>query len=508
MTQAPRAAGRLFLLLVAVVAVYRLTLIERGTLAFVDETCYFTSVMVLQAIGAGDLHGALSHITTNCARPGASLIQLPVALLQAIPSAFGVAASNPRSLLVPAVFNVGVSLTTLWFFFTVAVALCEDAWAALAAAVLYALLVNSNIYVRHLVPYDWALAVGACAMWLGVTGRRTVWLAARTGLLAGVMVTIYPGYYALAPVVGIAIGGQLWAQGPRRAAQSVIVFGAAVAVVIAAAELICRAGGVSYIGNALALSRTIGMGAFDEGWTFLPAYLIQVEHLSGIALLVGTAVGLWRAVAGLRRGALGAMDWLLVPAFAGWLWQAASSAELHRMVLYGRLIHPWLLFMAWALAAAMAAIDRKALRTVACAMVVVVSVVSWAPSALAYYHLVYPSDVLYALRIDTTRLPAERMACELAPGTWYASPGPLNRATRYPYTDATNYRLVNFCQALGLTSPPPPPSGMEVSDGVLLVDGPHWMTYPAYGFEGLPPDVRAAVAGNRYRVRAYRTAPP
>ena len=505
----PRAASRLFVLLLAVVAVYRLTLLDRGALAFVDETGYFKSVMVLQALGAGDLRGALSHIATNFARPGATLMQLPVAALQAIPFAFGVAASNPRSLLIPAVFNVIISLATLYFFFNICVVLCGDAAAALTAAVVYALLVNSNLYVRHMLPYDWALCAGICAMWLGVTRRRTAWLAAGTGLLAGAMVTIYPGYYPLAPVLLIAIAGQAWSDGPRRAAQFATEFAVAVAMVIAATELLCRAGGVSYVGNARALSRTIAMGSLDEGWTFLPAYLVQVERLSGLALLAGTAASLWRAASGLRRRALRPIDWLLLPALAGWAWQAASSAHWQSMVLYGRLIHPWMLFLAWALGDAIAAIDRAALRTAACAAVVTGAVMSWAPSARAYYRLAYPSDVLYSLRIDTTRLLPDRMRCELVPGTSYASPGPLDRATRYPYTGATNYVLINFCQALGLqTSPPPPTTGAEIGEGATLYDGPHWMTFPAYGFEGLPPAARDAMTRNGYRVRAYRLSLP
>ena len=502
----PRATC-LFVLLLAVVGVYRLTLLDRGALAFVDETGYFKSVMVLQALGAGDVPGALAHIATNFARPGATLLQLPVATLQAIPFAFGVAASNPRSLLIPAIFNVLISLATLYFFLSTCFVLCGEAAAVLTAGVVYALLVNSNLYIRHMLPYDWALCVGACALWLAVTRRRTAGLAAATGLLTGASVTIYPGYYLLAPVLGLAIAGQTWSDGPRRAVQFAAVFAAAVAMVIGATELLCRAGGVSYIGSARALSRTIGMGSFDEGWTFLPAYLVQVERLPGVTLLAGTATALLRVGSGLRRGELRPMGWLLLPALGGWAWQAASSAQWHSMVLYGRLIHPWMLFMAWALGDALAAIDRVALRATVCAVVVTGSVVSWAPSAGAYYRLAYPSDVLYWLRIDTTRLPPDRMRCELVPGTSYASPGPLDRATRYPYSAASNYLLINFCQALPTL--PRPRTRAEIREGAtLLYDGPHWMTFPAYGFEGLLPADRDAIVREGYRVRAYRLSAP
>ena len=78
--------------------------------------------------------------------------------------------------------------------------------------------------------------------------------------------------------------------------------------------------GVSYLESARELSRTIAMGSFDEGWTFLPAYLLQVEQLSGVALLAATAVALWRATSCLARCAPRPIDWLLWPAFLGWVW--------------------------------------------------------------------------------------------------------------------------------------------------------------------------------------------
>jgi hypothetical protein len=108
--------------------------------------------MTVQALAAGRLREALGHIATNLARPGATLIRLPVAALQAVPLAFGVAASNPRSLLIPQVFNVAVSLVILYFFFEICLILCENATTALIAALVYALLVSTNLYVRHCCP--------------------------------------------------------------------------------------------------------------------------------------------------------------------------------------------------------------------------------------------------------------------------------------------------------------------------------------------------------------------
>ncbi len=187
-------ASRVFAVFLVIMAGYRLTLLDRGATAFVDETLYFTSVMALQSFAVGDVRGGLRHIAAARGRQGAELIQLPLAALQAIPSAFGIPASNLRSLLIPAVFNVVISLVTLFLFFKVCLVLSNDGWAALAASVVYGLLVNTNLYLRHILPYDWALLLGVYALWLALTRPPSPWLALVTGALTGMMITFYTGY--------------------------------------------------------------------------------------------------------------------------------------------------------------------------------------------------------------------------------------------------------------------------------------------------------------------------
>jgi hypothetical protein len=504
----PSAVARLFAVLIAVTAVYRLTLLDRGATAFVDETLYFTSVAALQSLTAGDVHGAVKAVATARGRHGATLVQLPVAVLQAIPAHFGIPASNLQSLLIPAICNVLVTLATLYFFFHICVEVCGDAWAALIGTAVYALLVNTNLYVRHMLPYDWALCVGLGAVWLAVTRPRTARLPVWTGLLTGAMVTIYTGYYLFAAVLGVAFVLQAWWSGGwRQAVRFAGLFAAAAATVIAAMEVIFRSGGLSFVGGLLAQSRDIVFLSADDGWMFLPGYLLQVERLSGVALLAGMVAFLWRAALRARRLALRPIDFLILPAVAGWAWQSLSSAQLHTIPLYGRLLHPWMPFLALALADSMAAAERPRLRDVSRAVVVMAGVVSWVLSARAYHRLAYPPDVLYALRIDTTRVPENHKLCELYPGTSYASPGPLDRETRYPYTDAGNNDiLVNFCQALPQVPRPIVPAVIN-EPTTLLYDGPHWMTFPAYAFEGLAPPDRAAMMENGYRVRVFRPMP-
>jgi hypothetical protein len=179
--------------------------------------------------------------------------------------------------------------------------------------------------------------------------------------------------------------------------------------------------------------------------------------------------------------------------------QAAMAAELHAIVLYGRTIRPWMLFAALALGDVLASIPNRT-RSWAVGAVLLAAAWSFTGWAPEYRALAYPSDVLYALGIDTSRVPPDRVWCEFAPGTPYASPGPLNRTTRSPYHESSDVVLINFCQdfSAGRRTLPADPS-----DRVLLYEGRHWLTFPAYTYEGFIPEARRALIDHPLRVRAY-----
>lgn len=502
-----RSAGarRLFHVLLVVTAVYRFSLLGRGALAFVDETFYFTSVKALQSIAAGDVRGAVADIATARGRNGAAVLQIPVAALQSIPARYGVPASNLRSLLIPTACNVVVTLLSLFFVFRIGIVLSGSDGAALASAMMYALLVSSNIYVRHVLPYDWALCAGLLALWLGVTRPNTPHLAVWTGLLTGALLTVYTGYYPLCATIGVTLLWNAWSSRERRDALTFgLVFALAAAASILAMELLFRAGGLSYLGSLRDVRRDISFTSYGDGWTFLPGYLLDVEKLSGLALILGAVSYAWRAAVRVRQGSPRPIDRVLLPMLGAVAVQAVSSGSLHAIPLFGRLIHPWMPFLAWMLADSLAATPLGRPRTNAYVAVTAASLVSFAVTAREYWPLEYPPDVLYAMGIDTSDLPADRNLCELYPGTVYASPAPLNRITGEPYNRRrTDYVLLNFCQALPAVPRPKQPAAIPHGAAVLF-DGPHWMTFPAYAYEGLTREDREAVGRDGYRMQVFK----
>jgi hypothetical protein len=494
---------RLLIALVVVAAAYRFSLLGHGAQAFVDETFYFTSVKALQSVSSGDIRGAIVDLSMARGRNGTALLQMPVAALQAIPAHYGVPASNLRSLLIPTACNVFVTLLSLYLVFEIGRVLCANDAAALAGAAVYAFLTSTNLYIRHLVPYDWALCVGLLALWLAVTRPQTRGLAVVTGALTGAVLTLYTGYYPLCGVVGVAILWEAWESRERGdALPFALVFAASAGAVILAMEAIFRLGGLSYIGSLRGVRRDISFTSFGDGWSFLPEYLLDVERLSGLVLILGAIVYVWNGGIRLARGILRPIDRVMLPMLVAVAAQAASSIYLHAIPLYGRLIHPWMPFLAWMLADALTRVPERR-RTQGYAGVAAAALVSWTAAAWTYLPLRYPPDVLYAMGIDTTKLAADRKLCELYPGTSYASPGPLDRTTNAPYTNDDGYVLLNFCQALPEV-PRPRVTETIPASATRVFDGPHWMGFPAYAYEGLIEADRAAMRRENYRLQVYR----
>jgi len=315
---------------------------------------------------------------------------------------------------------------------------------------------------------------------------------------------VYPGYFPLVGVAGLVLIADR--AGNERAAwwQLAAGFLAGLGVVVGSLDIVCRIGGLSYLDHVRQLMGAQTQGSFAEGWSFFPRYLIDVERFGGVVLLGGFTAWILRTLSEFARGRLRRIHCLVLAATAAWMWQAFASASLHSTVLYGRLLHPWFPFLVWAAADAIAWSPRRGVRYAVGGLAIAATFVSWIGFASQYYRLAYPADVLYAMGIDTARLPPGAMRCELKSVSTYASPPPLNRRTGAPYTAATNYALENFCQGF------PESENLKVKRENLRpqFDGPHFMTLPAYGFEGLGPEDRLKMQELGYRVRVWTVNRP
>lgn len=334
------------------VAIYHLTLLDRGTWSWPDEHLYTDALNAVTHALNLDLADFCKALTGFGARPAEATIRLVPATIQTLlERLWNVSPFNPQSLRIAAAPNVLVSFLLGLVFYKLALFFFDgERWTATLATSVYALLVSSHVYIRHVVPYDTALLFGLLALYWLLTGRmshstfdRRRWIMAAlvsglsliaypvvfllyrpagliaamvclicligslrviahdgnrsenrrwiiAGLLAGFGLALYPAYYALpgALLVIIVLGKT---EPPYYGfslarLRAGALYGWAVLCVVFFYEVVARVGGESYLGCAYRLSKTITQGSFEEAYVFLPRFFVEVEQAIGVLLLL------------------------------------------------------------------------------------------------------------------------------------------------------------------------------------------------------------------------------
>jgi hypothetical protein len=505
----------------------RLLLLGSGALVDYDERRYFQSFEALRAAAHGHWQACAFALSMVDARPVDALWRCVPAAGQLLLARFaGWDMYGYPSLLLPTFLNWLATVGTAWFFYRICRRLLADAPAtrqwALVAAVLYASLINTSIYVRHVLPYDGAmlLFMGLLDWVLRQPAAPGAWFWARLGLGAGLLWLLYPGYYAgpvllVAPLLSwrrpvpwvLANIGQLLALG--------VGFG----LPLLGAEALSRlGGGPPFWAVSYDLSLHILQGDPAEGYTFWLKYLCQVEGVLGLVLLALLALALARAGRYLLcAGAIGllpatARQKILVAALLLFLVHATAAAVGHRIVWYGRLLHLYLPFLVLAGVAALAASRRPVWAASAGVGGCLVGVVSYGLFFAAYQEIAYPTDEIVAHRLnclpeaevryyeevriaDVLRF---RPHCPHMP-----APGPCPATLND--TDSLTV-LVNFALLYPLIAKTHRPSPVFDTTARMVFDGPHYRTFPAYQFEGLAPAERAETRRRQFRLRIVRLA--
>lgn len=255
--------------LVGLLAVYHASLLGRGALAFGDEFMSFRgSLQIVDGLHRYDWTAAAAGtIGFWGARPAEFLIRAPAAAVQRLAESWtGLPPSSPSTLPLATAQNVVVAALLSLVFFRVTRRLIPDDRIAALATAAFALLATNHIWVRHLVPYDTALAAHLVALGLGLAiGRKEgvgwgsvgawtlratpalvvtalypwlfyryrflglpwaslvlaswgvfawrltrqsggAWLPAlRAGLMSGCALALYPAYYSFVPALGLIV---------------------------------------------------------------------------------------------------------------------------------------------------------------------------------------------------------------------------------------------------------------------------------------------------------------
>lgn len=475
-----------FLFLLGVFRVYLAT--SGGHLYWPDEWRYLESVELLQDLVKGDFRLAADHFFQADARPGLVFLNLFPAATQRFFYAAGII--EPASLHyfdIPAVLNVLVSLAISLLFYHILRLLGPGRRLSLLGTVVYSLLVNSNLYIRHLFPCDYSLLLLLAAFFLVLRGAFISGIKVRTvlisGLLAGAAFSVYLGYYLFVAIIAVVI-----ASAAAKKMQRVGLYLLFAAGVTFFWEIIARLIGRLYIWRWDLFHHTarVRQGTYREGYSFAVRYLGEVEGVIGYALIVLFA--LW-CVFFLFRPSTGKIVKAIFLAAAGaYLYSGTLSVVFHHTVFMGRSFHMYLPFLVWGSILAVSRIRSRRIQILISLLVAGMSLFSFSNFAYHYSRLSYPHDFTYR---SLQGIPKKEIA-RVQENRSYRE----EDLARWPVI-AVNLRR---CYPLpGKFFPFTPPGGMELVKSV-----PHPLSFPAYFFEGYTVSQRKELKNRNYQMSIYR----
>lgn len=527
-------------------AVYRLLLSRSGQLYWPDEYRYLHAVHFMDELHKGNPSAGLKWIFGSAfdvaARPGFMLLAtIPVFLQGLAHLLLGVQPSDAAFYRIPAMFNVVISLGVAILFYRILFVLSGDRTLALLGMVIHGLLVNTNLYVRHLFPYDWSLLIVLAALnvilSLGMARDRPRYQAAVAGLLTGIGTTTYTPFY---PIIIILIAALIVAQNGRW--RHMPTFAVAILSIMTLWEGIARIGGFSFIGASFeyatyAFASQDVQGAFEEGYRFLPLYLLEIEGITG-AMLLALFACFW---VGVVKGQYGRMEVAIIgTATAVYLFYGTMGVVFHRSIVLGRLLHMYFPFVVLASVLAVKIVPGSKLRMGLAGILMVASAASFVPTAANALATRYPRDVERELvaslapgtkicswvRDGTGEIEEPAIQCTIAdakalviryPRDVERGPAALltprtkicgrvkdNRdGIEEPASDCDlvldNFRHL-YPPSLEIVDAAPPPGF------VLNAAYDHPLQFAPYWFEGFRPDERARLAARQPKMRVYARA--
>lgn len=476
---------------------YRLLLIQSGQLYWPDEYRYLHVLHFLDELRRVDPGSALNWVFGDLATQGGVASQPSYIFLSIVPAAFqGVAnvvfnvqPDDPSFYRIPAVANVIVSLALALVFYRIVLRLTGDRRFALLGLFVYGLLANTNLYVRHLFPYDLALLLFLTAVLVlldepGASRLSPRNQAAMAGILSGTAMTTYPGYNPFMVILVAVIVARHWGEWRR-----LVVFVAGLASVFLCWELVSRAGGLSFIESLRQFSRLYSaasvQGSTSESFSFLVRYLWNVEGIEGITLLALFLCFLAMAV----RGKFDRTETALIgTASVVFLAFAAFSVMSNRIALYGRLLHMYFPFLVIGSILAVSRFPVPYARRAAVVILLSASVVSFVPNTASALAIRFPRGVERGLRASFSGDPT---ICDMrAPGT-----GETGGASEQCDFLVENVRHL---YPLPLIFESAPPSGFELTNAYK-----HPLQFTPYWFEGFSPDERARLLAHPPVMRIY-----
>jgi len=368
----------------------RMFLITSGHLYWPDELRYINAFYALDGLQNGNFKKLSYFIFNAHGRPGYVLLSMIPATFQLIVSNAGwLTYPNPQFFDIPSAFNVLVTLGISFTFFAIAWRLFKNYGYALLATVVYSLLCNTNLYLRHMLPYDLSLLLFLLAMFGLLKDHEDrglgIFTAFWTGMLSSLGFATCPSYYFFVILLALIV----FIRSQKKLLSATLHIFSFLSI-FGILEAFSRMGHRSYFENSRKLSGLVTQGSFEEGFVFLPKYLVSVEGMIGSLLLLLFVTFL--IFLPKKTKSLKIIFGIVV---FGYCFHAAMGVFFHKMVFYGRIMHMYFPFVVLGAVSAVQSWPNIKWKQGVTALTLLISLFSFSVFFLTYIQLSYPIDFRY-----------------------------------------------------------------------------------------------------------------
>ncbi len=478
------------ILFIFFLGLFRGYLSTSGQLFWPDEMRYGYAFRAVASLIEGNILKSIDFLFKADARPGFILWSMLPSIFQHIGLKTGMFAIDMPSIsYIPSMLNVCVSLLISLIFFHILFIFTGNKKISLVGVIIYSLLCNTNLYVRHLLPYDVSLLFFMFGLFLIIRDYKIGGLTEKTscmsGLLSAFAFTIYPAYYLFVVIIFVA----LVYSANQNKIKMIFLHCLSVIGVIGLWEALAQLSGNSFIANCRILftALTQEQGNFEEGYIFLFRYMKHVEGIIGYVIL-GLFFSYLIFILPKKKSIINVIFIVLI---GGYLWQGTLGVFFHKMVCYGRIIHMYMPFLVLGAMLTISHIVKSRFQKIALAVLFMISLSSFSSFASEYMNLSYPINFNY-----------EELANVENKNIYFLNEHELNNLTRLTKNAVLVVNSSHFY--------PIPKAYFPINSRPnrrLIKAVAHPLTFPAYGFEGYSVLERQRIQERKYQMKIFYQTP-
>ncbi len=490
---------------------YKFRLINAGYMTEPDERRYLMAWSALKHLMHGDFYGFSSAVFSAQGRPGEILLKMIPASMQFITAKiFDLDFFETRNFYVVFVYNFIIYGLIIWLLYKIYLLVFQHRDLALFGVLVYTLLLNSYVYLRHLYPYDASLLLFLFVLYrlLRLYFDKKKIAPKEAFLLGGLSFfafLVYPAYnLSFMALFGVFLFVLFQSSHKKFKRTSFVVltyiFGSI--SILLFFELFSRLGGKSFIHNALRLSTTVTQGDFWDTPTFIFKYLIAVEGFLGYVFLIIFVLGifmLYRLIRGKKHSDKVLLAVLLSYTFF-YLLYVVLGYYFYAVTLYARILHQF--FPIWILLILYVISNIKILyRYILMLSIVMLATAFFFVQMQHYLNISYPRDVYWSYLRSYPR----QQIIEISEDSqsWSNLPQKIYRYSD-KISDDSIISINTFyffpMDSSTLYHPFQPKSNQK-----KIFDKLHFLNFKAYQFEGYKRKSRKLIDSLQLHIKLYKT---